>query len=39
MGVNLPGIGVNYAGILNQWRIIFKWNHGNAEHVAIVDYH
>jgi proteic killer suppression protein len=23
----------------NQWRIIFKWNNGNAEEVKIVDYH
>jgi len=23
----------------NQWRIIFKWNNGNAEQVKIVDYH
>jgi proteic killer suppression protein len=25
--------------INNQWRIIFKWNNGNAEEVAIIDYH
>ncbi|MBL7801841.1 MAG: type II toxin-antitoxin system RelE/ParE family toxin [Chitinophagales bacterium] len=25
--------------INNQWRIIFKWNNGNAEDVKIVDYH
>ena len=25
--------------INNQWRIIFKWNHGNAEQVEIIDYH
>ena len=25
--------------INNQWRIIFKWNNGNAEHVEIIDYH
>lgn len=23
----------------NQWRIIFKWNSGNAAEVEIVDYH
>ena len=23
----------------NQWRIIFKWNNGNAEKVEIIDYH
>ncbi|MBK7131123.1 MAG: type II toxin-antitoxin system RelE/ParE family toxin [Crocinitomicaceae bacterium] len=25
--------------INNQWRIIFKWNNGNASDVEIVDYH
>jgi len=25
--------------INNQWRIIFKWNNGNAKQVAIIDYH
>ena len=25
--------------INDQWRIVFKWNAGNAEEVAIVDYH
>jgi proteic killer suppression protein len=25
--------------INNQWRIIFKWNNGNAEKVSIIDYH
>ena len=25
--------------INNQWRIIFKWNNGNASKVEIVDYH
>ena len=25
--------------INNQWRIIFKWNNGNAEQVKIIDYH
>ena len=26
-------------GINEQWRIIFKWQSGNASEVAIVDYH
>lgn len=25
--------------INNQWRIIFKWNNGNAEGVEVIDYH
>jgi len=25
--------------INNQWRIIFKWNNGNAAEVKIIDYH
>ena len=25
--------------INNQWRILFKWNHGNAEQVEMIDYH
>ncbi len=25
--------------INDQWRIIFKWNNGNAEQVEIIDYH
>jgi toxin HigB-1 len=25
--------------INNQWRIIFKWNNGNASEVEITDYH
>lgn len=25
--------------INNQWRIVFHWSEGGAEHVAIVDYH
>ena len=25
--------------INNQWRIIFKWNNGNASLVKIIDYH
>ena len=25
--------------INNQWRIVFKWNNGNASDVTIIDYH
>jgi proteic killer suppression protein len=25
--------------INDQWRIVFRWSEGGAEHVAIVDYH
>jgi proteic killer suppression protein len=25
--------------INDQWRIIFKWNNGNASEVEIIDYH
>lgn len=25
--------------INNQWRVVFRWSEGGAEHVAIVDYH
>jgi toxin HigB-1 len=25
--------------INNQWRIVFKWDDGNANEVAIIDYH
>ncbi|MCW3101763.1 MAG: plasmid maintenance system killer family protein [Bacteroidetes bacterium] len=25
--------------INNQWRVIFKWNNGNATEVEIIDYH
>jgi proteic killer suppression protein len=25
--------------INNQWRILFKWNHVNAEQVELIDYH
>jgi proteic killer suppression protein len=25
--------------INDQWRIIFRWNNGNAENVEIIDYH
>jgi proteic killer suppression protein len=23
----------------DQWRIIFKWNNGNADEVELIDYH
>jgi proteic killer suppression protein len=29
----------NSIRINNQWRIIFKWNNGNALEVEILDYH
>jgi proteic killer suppression protein len=29
----------NSIRINNQWRIIFKWNNGNALEVEIIDYH
>ena len=25
--------------INNQWRLVFKWNNGNASDVTIIDYH
>jgi toxin HigB-1 len=25
--------------INDQWRIVFKWNNGNADNVEIIDYH
>ena len=25
--------------INDQWRIVFKWENGNASHVEIIDYH
>lgn len=25
--------------INNQWRLVFKWNNGNAEDVSVEDYH
>jgi len=28
-----------YIRINNQWRVIFKWNNGNASEVSIIDYH
>ena len=31
---NIYSIRVN-----DQWRIIFKWNNGNAEEVELIDYH
>jgi len=37
----LKGILKNYYSIRvnNQWRIIFKWNSGNADQVELIDYH
>ena len=37
----LKGILKDYHSIRinDQWRVIFKWNNGNAEAVEIVDYH
>jgi len=37
----LSGTLKNYYSIIinNQWRIIFKWNAGNASEVEIIDYH
>jgi toxin HigB-1 len=37
----LSGILKNYYSIRinDQWRIIFKWNSGNATEVEIIDYH
>ncbi len=29
----------NSIRINNQWRIMFKWQHGNAFEVQIIDYH
>ena len=43
-GNNLKRLQGNFADcwsirINNQWRTIFRWNEGNAEDVAICDYH
>ena len=37
----LKGTLKNYYSIRvnNQWRIIFKWNNGNADEVELIDYH
>ena len=37
----LKGNFKNYYSIRinNQWRIIFKWNNGNASEVTVIDYH
>jgi proteic killer suppression protein len=37
----LKGILKNYYSIRvnDQWRIIFKWNSGNADQVELIDYH
>lgn len=31
--------GFNSIRINSQWRIIFRWEHGNASNVEILDYH
>lgn len=31
--------GFHSIGINDQWRVIFRWNKGNAEKVSVVDYH
>jgi proteic killer suppression protein len=25
--------------INDQWRVVFRWEHGNAQDVAVIDYH
>ena len=37
----LKGILKNFYSIRvnDQWRIIFKWNNGNADEVELIDYH
>ena len=37
----LKGTLKNYYSIRinDQWRILFKWNSGNASEVSIIDYH
>jgi proteic killer suppression protein len=32
-------VGYHSIRINIQWRIVFKWNNGNAEEVSVVDYH
>tara|TARA_R110002049_G_scaffold156002_2_gene320942 strand:- start:1412 stop:1702 length:291 start_codon:yes stop_codon:yes gene_type:complete len=32
-------IGFHSIRINDQWRLVFKWNEGNAHEVSIVDYH
>lgn len=31
--------GLHSIRINNQWRLVFKWNNGNAEDVSVEDYH
>ena len=31
--------GYHSININNQWRLVFKWNNGNAEDVSVEDYH
>jgi proteic killer suppression protein len=37
----LKGTSKNFYSIRvnDQWRIIFKWNNGNADEVELIDYH
>ena len=43
-GNKLEALKGNLAGfysirINNQWRLVFRWNNGNAEDVSVEDYH
>lgn len=32
-------VGFHSIRINNQWRLVFRWNNGNAEDVSVEDYH
>lgn len=32
-------VGFHSIRINDQWRVVFKWNNGNAEQVSVIDYH
>jgi proteic killer suppression protein len=32
-------VGYHSIRINIQWRVVFRWNNGNAEEVSVVDYH
>lgn len=32
-------VGYHSIRINIQWRVVFKWNNGNAENVSVIDYH
>lgn len=32
-------VGYHSIRINDQWRVVFRWNNGNAEEVSVVDYH